>query len=188
MSCNVSTHMSMHMYASMCPTYRAVANDTTASAKRSAATTSETAANSASASAGEGISEETLRQLRREAPAGWKVYKSSTLGKPYWFHKSSGVTSWKPPQPDQVPSASATTTGDQVPSASTTTTGAAVDSAVASDRGATEPVSDDRPRAADEAVVLPKGWKKFISSTTGKPYYYHKATKETRWQPPSAED
>lgn len=176
MSCNVSTHMSMHMYASMCPTYRTVANDNTASAKRSAATTSETAANSASASAGEGISEETLRQLRREAPAGWKVYKSSTLGKPYWFHKSSGVTSWKPPQPDQVPSAS------------TTTTGAAVDSAVASDRGATEPVSDDRPRAADEAVVLPKGWKKFISSTTGKPYYYHKATKETRWQPPSAED
>ena len=176
MSCNVSTHMSMHMYASMCPMYRAVANDTTASAKRSAATTSETAANSASASAGEGISEETLRQLRREAPAGWKVYKSSTLGKPYWFHKSSGVTSWKPPQPDQVPSASATTTG------------AAVDSAVASDRAATEPVSDDRPRAADEAVVLPKGWKKFISSTSGKPYYYHKATKETRWQPPSAED
>ena len=167
------------MYASMCPTYRAVANDTTASAKRSAATTSETAANSASASAGEGISEETLRQLRREAPAGWKVYKSSTLGKPYWFHKSSGVTSWKPPQPDQVPSAAASTT---------TTGAAAVDSAVASGRGETEPLSDDRPRAPVEAVVLPKGWKKFISSTTGKPYYYHKATKETRWQPPSAED
>lgn len=63
---------------------------------------------------GEGISDEMLKALRREAPAGWKVYKSSTLGKPYWYNKATGETAWRPPTTDK-PGLSRDTTGPSGP-------------------------------------------------------------------------
>ena len=41
---------------------------------------------------------------------GWKVYKSSKLGKPYWYHKASGTTTWSPPSLSKVAPSSATET------------------------------------------------------------------------------
>ena len=38
------------------------------------------------------------------------------------------------------------------------------------------------------ACVCAQGWKRYVSNSTGKPYYYNKATKETRWEPPGPDD
>ena len=41
---------------------------------------------------------------------------------------------------------------------------------------------------ASSKVVLPAGWKMVVSKSTGKPYYYKKSTKETRWTIPGPDD
>ncbi len=33
-----------------------------------------------------------------------------------------------------------------------------------------------------------QGWKRYISTSTAKPYFYNKATKETRWEPPGPDE
>ena len=41
---------------------------------------------------------------------------------------------------------------------------------------------------AGPKAVLPAGWKMVVSKSTGKPYYYKKSTKETRWTIPGPGD
>ena len=41
---------------------------------------------------------------------------------------------------------------------------------------------------AGPKAVLPAGWKMVVSKSTGKPYYYKKSTKETRWTIPGPDD
>lgn len=41
--------------------------------------------------------------------------------------------------------------------------------------------------AKPASISLPPGWKR-LTASNGRPYYYHEATRQTRWQPPSLDD
>merc|ERR1712127_631818 len=42
------------------------------------------------------------------------------------------------------------------------------------------------PVAAAEAASLPAGWESASDPSSGKPYYYNRATGETKWETPTA--
>lgn len=140
----------------------------------------------------------------------WRVYLSSK-GKPYWFHKTTNKTQWDPPPPKQTQNQTHT---QRVPQATfgrsskssapariaeaemgesinQSVAGAVIGKPeqVASARPGSVSVASGvhgaRPKRAIDAEGLPEGWRKYVSSTTGKPYYHHKTSKTTSWVLPT---
>eukprot|EP00980_Cylindrotheca_fusiformis_P026306 scaffold15772_cov162-Cylindrotheca_fusiformis.AAC.8 len=96
-----------------------------------------------------------------DIPVGWEEVVDET-GATYYFNPATQETSWEKPLDEQSP-------------------------AVASDSEPEPKVVDDN-TAGVSSQDLPLGWEEVIDETTGKTYYYHKATQETSWEMPLVED
>ena len=134
-----------------------------------------------------------------------QVYKSSKLGKPYWYNKSTGVTSWEPPPVDAHGSGSSKSAaagggdssggaeeggsklieGEARPQPLVDSGGSSSGGGGAGGGGGGGGVGGAGGSGGAGEVVLPPGWRRYVSTSTGKPYFYNKATKETRWEPPT---
>jgi len=90
-------------------------------------------------------------------PPGWEMAPDPASGKPYYFNRATGESAWTPPA--AAPAAAA-----QMPAAVAAAPAAAV----------------------APAGALPPGWETASDPSSGKPYYFNRATGETAWTPPGA--
>lgn len=123
-------------------------------------------------------------------PVGWESTTDPATGRPYYFNRATGETSWTPPAATAAATAlpavgslsavdlGATAGADAVAAAAA----AAAGLLVAGDAGATATA----PLAALPAAALPAGWESTIDPATGKTYYFNRATNETTWTMPTA--
>jgi len=88
-------------------------------------------------------------------PPGWEQAADPSSGKPYYCNRATGETSWTPP----------------VASSPQTAAQAA-------------PVPAPAPAPVAPAARLPEGWESAPDPSTGKPYYFNRASGETRWDAP----
>jgi len=93
-------------------------------------------------------------------PPGWEQVADPTTGKPYYCNRATGESSWTVP----VGAAPAMT---MMP--------------------AMAPVAAmPMPTFAAETPTLPAGWESAADPSSGKPYYFNRATGETKWEIPTA--
>lgn len=120
-------------------------------------------------------------------PAGWEQTADPNSGMTYYFSRATGETSWTPPAapvaPVAVPAAAPAlasapaTAPDAAPAAAP---------AAASCSPAAVPNAAEQPQPAAVAQTLPAGWESTTDPSSGKPYYFNRATGETSWTPPAS--
>jgi hypothetical protein len=96
-------------------------------------------------------------------PDGWEAAADPSSGNTYYYHRATGRRQWDAPSPSS-PSLPAPPP--------------------AADPGAAGPAAvpdDSRP---SQTLLLPAGWTAAKDPATGKEYFYHSETQETRWERP----
>lgn len=89
-------------------------------------------------------------------PLGWECAPDPSTGKPYYFNRATGESAWTPP-------------------------------VAAAPALAPMPMPIPVAAIADAgAAAMPAGWESAPDPSTGKVYYFNRATGETQWTPPVA--
>ncbi|CAE7741907.1 NEDD4L [Symbiodinium microadriaticum] len=143
-------------------------------------------------------------------PPGWEQAVDPASGKVYYANRSTGETSWIPPAaaPTQLPpmlvaqtapAAALATAPAQTqtapaaaaaeataPASEPATAPAEAAPAEAQADGTTAPAEASQAQPAEAQPALPAGWEQGVDATSGKTYYYNRATNQSSWTIPTA--
>lgn len=128
-------------------------------------------------------------------PLGWEAVTDPASGKVYYCNRSTGQSSWTPPVVASVAAAPAAATAGvtAAPADAAAAPEAAAATAPATDAATAPASSAAGPAASAPAMAqpggvpasLPAGWETATDPSSGKPYYFNRATNETSWNPPA---
>lgn len=104
-------------------------------------------------------------------PPGWEQVTDPATGQPYYWNRNTNETSWSLPSGPGAASSSPAPSSSHAPEPSA---GPACGGGAA---------AGGAPSAA--GGELPEGWEQANDPSSGKPYYYNRASGQTTWEPPS---
>eukprot|EP00936_MAST-01D_sp_MAST-1D-sp1_P000588 g588.t1 len=136
------------------------------------------------------------------SPPLWRAVLDESSGRTYYVHEKTQETRWSkpgsaaPPPPPPEPTAPAPAPAPAV----TTTTAAAITAAAQSAEDASAPGADEEaPDNAHSTLALQNGpdsavtdaaspplWRAVLDESSGRTYYVHEKTQETRWSKPGS--
>lgn len=98
-------------------------------------------------------------------PNGWEVHVDQESGQEYYYHPSTGQTTWDKPFLESPTYPESLTAGDPL-----------------SPSPPLSPVFS--PSTASPTPAWTSDWEQLVDETSGRPYFYNPMSGETTWEPP----